>query len=136
MTIKNTLFVRAVIVTLLSGAALLAHAEDTMAGMNQQDMNNMPGMNDTMSNQQMSHEAMTTKTYPLHGKIQLIDLENKTLTLAHNAVTELGWPAMTMSFPVVNANLLKGLSTGQTIDARITANEGETPQIVAIKPAK
>ncbi len=136
MTIKNTLFTHTAIAVLLSAAALSAHAEDAMAGMNHQDMGNMTHMNDTMNNQQMSHEQMSAETYPLHGKVEKIDAANLTITLAHDAVTELNWPAMTMTFPVAKVQLLNGLSVGQTIDARFTAKEGGSPLIVVIKPAK
>ena len=137
MTTSNTLFTRTAVIALFCAAAFAAQAEDTMSkDMSHQDMSNMTHMNDTMGNQQMTHEQMTVKTYPLHGKIEQIDTSNLTITLAHDAVTELQWPAMTMTFPVAKVQLLNGLSVGQTIDARITASESESPMIQAIKQAK
>lgn len=134
MTTSNTLFARTAIVALFYSAAFAAHAEDAMS--KDMDMGNMSHSTDTMSNNQMTHERMTVKTYPVHGKIEQIDADNLTITLAHDAVTELEWPAMTMAFPVAKVQLLNGLSAGQTIDARITANEGESPIIQVIKPVK
>ena len=138
MTTSNTLFARTAVVALFCAAAFAVQAEDTMSkdmDMNM-DMSNMSHSTDTMNSKQMTHEQMTVKTYPLHGKIEQIDTNNLTITLAHNAVTELAWPAMTMTFPVAKVQLLNGLSVGQTIDARITANENEPPMIQAIKLAK
>ena len=134
MTTSNTLFARTAVVALFCAAAFAAQAEDTMS--KDMDMSNMGHSTDTMNNNQMTHEQMAVKTYPLHGKIEQIDTDNLTITLAHDAVTELEWPAMTMTFPVAKVQLLNGLSAGQTIDALITANEGESPMIQAIKPAK
>lgn len=138
MTTSNTLFTRTAVIALFCAAAFTAQAEDTMSkdmDMNM-DMSNMTHTTDTMNNQPMTHEQMTIKTYPLHGKIEQIDAGNLSMTLAHDAVTELGWPAMTMTFPAASVQLLNGLSIGQTIDARFTANEGEAPIIQSIAPAK
>ena len=134
MTTSNTLFARTAVVALFCAAAFAAQAEDTMS--KDMDMSNMSHSTDTMNNSQMAHDQMAVKTYPLHGKIEQIDTDNLTITLAHDAVTELEWPAMTMTFPVAKVQLLNGLSVGQTIDARITANENEPPMIQVIKLAK
>lgn len=134
MTTSNTLFARTAVIALFCVATFSAQAEDTMS--KDMDMSNMSHSTDTMSNNQMMHDQMAVKTYPLHGKIEQIDTDNLTITLAHDAVTELEWPAMTMTFPVAKIQLLNGLSAGQTIDARITANEGESPMIQVIKPVK
>ena len=134
MTTSNTLFARTAVVALFCAAAFAAQAEDTMS--KDMDMSNMSHSTDTMNNSQMAHDQMAVKTYPLHGKIEQIDTDNLTITLAHDAVTELAWPAMTMTFPVAKVQLLNGLSVGQTINARITANEGESPMIQVIKPVK
>ena len=134
MTTSHTLFTRTAIIALFCSATFAAQAEDAMSkGM---DMSNMSHSTDSMNNSQMTHEQMAVKTYPLHGKIEQIDADNLTITLAHDAVTELEWPAMTMTFPVAKVQLLNGLSVGQTIDARITANEGESPMIQVIKSVK
>lgn len=134
MTTSNTLFARTAIVALFCAATFAAQAEDAMS--KDMDMSNMSHSTDTMNNNQMTHDQIAVKTYPLHGKIEQIDTNNLTITLAHDAVAELEWPAMTMTFPIAKVQLLNDLSVGQTIDARITANEGESPMIQAIKLAK
>lgn len=134
MTTSISLFIRTAIVTLFYIATFSVQAEDAMP--KDMDMNNMTHAAETIDNKQMSHQKMTIKTYPLHGKIEQIDANNLTITLAHDAVVELEWPAMTMTFPVANVQLLNGLFAGQTIDARITAGEGQPPMIQVIKPVK
>ena len=86
------------------------------------DMSQMPGM--SMDRSQ--------KTYPLNGRVVAVDVANQQVTLEHDAVTELNWPAMTMPFKVADANLLQGLQPGQTIMAMFTANEGAAPTIVSL----
>lgn len=91
-------------------------------------MQDMPGM-------QMSDTAKV-KTFPLHGVIKAIDATALQMTLQHNAVQALNWPAMTMPFQVKDAALLKGLKTGQTIDAQFTTEDGQAPTIVSLKTSK
>jgi Cu(I)/Ag(I) efflux system protein CusF len=86
------------------------------------DMSQMPGMSMDQSQ----------KTYPLNGRVVAVDVANQQVTLEHDAVTELNWPAMTMPFKVADANLLQGLQPGQTIMAMFTANEGAAPTIVSL----
>lgn len=89
----------------------------------------------SMQGMQMSETAVV-KTFPLHGVIKAIDATALQLTLQHNAVQALNWPAMTMPFQVKDAALLKGLKTGQTIDAQFTTEDGQTPTIVSLKTSK
>jgi Cu(I)/Ag(I) efflux system protein CusF len=89
----------------------------------------------SMQGMQMSETAVV-KTFPLHGVIKAIDATALQLTLQHNAVQALNWPAMTMPFQVKDAALLKGLKTGQTIDAQFTTEDGQAPTIVSLKTSK
>lgn len=96
-----------------------AQAEESMS----HDMSHMPAMN--MSQQQQ-------QTYPLNGRVVAVDTVNQQVTLEHDAVAELSWPAMTMPFKVADSQLLTGLQPGQTIMAMFTTNEGEAPTIVSL----
>ena len=44
-----------------------------------------------------------------HGRVDALDVPNLSLTLSHDAIPALKWPAMTMEFKVANASLLTGL---------------------------
>ena len=70
--------------------------------------------------------------YPLNGRVVTVDTANQQVTLEHDAVTELNWPAMTMPFKMADAKLLDGLQPGQTIMAMFTTKEGEAPTIVSL----
>lgn len=49
------------------------------------------------------------------GVVKAVDAKTNTVTLAHEPIAALGWPAMTMSFKVASPSLLKGLKTGDRV---------------------
>ncbi|MBP7980798.1 MAG: copper-binding protein [Tolumonas sp.] len=120
MTSTNTKFARIALFTLSTLFAVGSQAEETMS----HDMSQMPGMN--MGQQQQQ------QMYPLNGRVVTVDTANQQVTLEHDAVTELNWPAMTMPFKMADAKLLDGLQPGQTIMAMFTTKEGEAPTIVSL----
>ena len=86
-------------------------------------MADMPGM---------SMPASATKTGRGTGVITEIDPKAATLTLKHQPIAALGWPAMTMSFKAAPPSLLKGLKVGQKIG--FDANQGSgLPEVTAIR---
>ncbi|MDD2342330.1 MAG: copper-binding protein [Tolumonas sp.] len=119
MTSTTTQFARIALFALTALCAAGSQAEETMSP---HDMSQMPGMSMDQSQ----------KTYPLNGRVVAVDAANQQVTLEHDAVTELNWPAMTMPFKVADAKLLQGLQAGQTIMAMFTANEGAAPTIVSL----
>ncbi|NCB56626.1 MAG: copper-binding protein [Gammaproteobacteria bacterium] len=120
MTSTNTKFARIALLTLSTLFAVGSQAEETMS----HDMSQMPAM--SMGQQQQQ------QMYPLNGRVVTVDAAKQQVTLEHDAVTELNWPAMTMPFQVSDAKLLDGLQPGQTIMAMFTTNEGEAPTIVSL----
>jgi Cu(I)/Ag(I) efflux system protein CusF len=87
-------------------------------------MADMPGMS--------SVPASATKTGKGTGVITEIDPKGGTVTIKHEAIKTLGWPAMTMSFKAAPPSLLKGLKVGQKIG--FDANQGSgLPEITAIR---
>jgi Cu(I)/Ag(I) efflux system protein CusF len=50
------------------------------------------------------------------GVVQSVDAGNGSLTIAHEPIAALGWPAMTMSFKVDKPVLLEGVEAGQHIE--------------------
>ncbi len=86
-------------------------------------MADMPGM---------SMPAAAAKTGRGTGVITEIDAAAGTVTLQHQPIPSLGWPAMTMGFKAKPASLLKGLKVGQKIG--FDANQGTgLPEITAIR---
>ena len=123
MTSTTTQFARIALFALTAVFAAGSQAEEAMSP---HDMSQMPGM--SMDQSQKTYP----QTYPLNGRVVAVDVANQQVTLEHDAVTELNWPAMTMPFKVADAKLLQGLQAGQTIMAMFTANEGAAPTIVSL----
>jgi Cu(I)/Ag(I) efflux system protein CusF len=86
-------------------------------------MADMPGM---------SMPASAAKTGKGTGVITEIDPKGGTVTIKHQPIASLGWPAMTMGFKATPPSLLKGLKVGQKIG--FDANQGTgLPEITAIR---
>ncbi|PKO87275.1 MAG: efflux RND transporter periplasmic adaptor subunit [Betaproteobacteria bacterium HGW-Betaproteobacteria-10] len=59
--------------------------------------------------------AAAAKRYEAMGSIAAVDVANGTISLNHEAIPALKWPAMTMDFSLADANLVKGLLPGQSV---------------------
>lgn len=85
--------------------------------------------------EQMSKESSTVTTAQAVGVITAIDTKENILTLNHEAIAAIKWPAMTMGFKVADPALLNGLTVGQKVDFELKA-EGGNQVITNIKPKK
>jgi len=65
------------------------------------------------------------------GRITALDAGKGVITLAHEPVPSLQWPAMTMPFRI-NAELARGLATGQRVEFEFTAN-GMNAEVTKIR---
>ncbi|HDR2621419.1 TPA: cation efflux system protein CusF [Enterobacter chuandaensis] len=55
----------------------------------------------------------------IHGKgvVKAVDLTNKKITISHDAIPAIGWPAMTMRFTFTNADeSINALKPGSQVD--------------------
>ena len=82
--------------------------------------------------QHHDHRAAPTAATSVQGVgvVRAVNAGAKTITLAHEPIAALGWPAMTMDFGVSSAELLAGLRVGQKIAFEL---QGQT--ITALRPA-
>jgi Cu(I)/Ag(I) efflux system protein CusF len=69
---------------------------------------NMPGMTG------MQHDAKPAEAQGV-GVVKSIDTAKGTITLQHEAIKAIGWPAMTMTFKVASPDLLKGVKVGDRV---------------------
>ncbi|TAM64223.1 MAG: copper-binding protein [Rhodanobacter sp.] len=69
---------------------------------------NMPGMAG------MQHAAKPAEAQGV-GVVKAIDTGKGTITLQHQAIKAIGWPAMTRTFRVVSPDLLKGVKVGDKV---------------------
>jgi Cu(I)/Ag(I) efflux system protein CusF len=79
---------------------------------------------------------MSQPTAAVHGVgvVKGIDSKAATVTLAHQAIPALHWPAMTMAFKVARPELLTGVVVGARVNFDLQGN-GMSQTITAITPA-
>jgi Cu/Ag efflux protein CusF len=69
------------------------------------------------------------------GTVNSIDPAQHKVNLSHNPIPEIGWPAMTMDFPVAPSVDLRVLKPGTRVNFTIERGEGGMYEIRAIAPA-
>lgn len=87
-------------------------------------MKHMPGM---------EHDMPATKTAQGTGVITAVDAKGGKLTIKHDPIPAIGWPAMTMAFKANPPTLLNGLRVGQAI-AFDVKTQGAAAEVTAIRP--
>jgi Cu(I)/Ag(I) efflux system protein CusF len=60
------------------------------------------------------------------GEVRKIDVENRKVTLKHDAMKEMGMPAMTMVYPVADASVLRNIKVGEKVRFRAASAGGKT----------
>ncbi len=68
------------------------------------------------------------------GTVNAVNVEHHKVNISHKAIPELGWPAMTMDFPVVLAVDLKSIKPGTQVDFELEKNKAGTYEVHAITP--
>lgn len=64
---------------------------------------------------QHSHHGAQTEVFS-QGVIESIDLQNAKVTITHEAIEALSWPAMTMRFTFENEDLIKNLKSKDAVE--------------------
>jgi len=77
-------------------------------------------MMDGMKDMPMSQPAAGQTVHMAKGKVIKLDAAAGVVTLAHDPVKSLNWPAMTMGFQVKDKMLLDKLTVGKTVDFEFT----------------
>jgi len=96
-------------------AILLLSATAAMAQQKMMDgMKNMPM--DGMKDMPMSQPAAGQTVHMAKGKVTKVDAAAGVVTLAHEPVKSLNWPAMSMGFQVKDKMLMDQLSVGKVVD--------------------
>ena len=80
----------------------------------------------------MQHDAKPADVQGV-GVVKAIDTAKGAVTLQHEAIAAIGWPAMTMPFKVASPDLLKHVKVGDKVQFTLRqASAGST--VTAIKP--
>jgi Cu(I)/Ag(I) efflux system protein CusF len=69
------------------------------------------------------------------GVVQSVDTANGSLSIAHEPIEALGWPAMTMSFKVDKPALLEGVEAGDRIEFMLRGRD-MSAVVTSIEEAK
>lgn len=80
----------------------------------------------------MTMPASAAKTGKGTGAIMAIDPKAATVSIRHQPIAALGWPAMIMTFKATPGSLLKDLKVGQKIGFDVNAGSG-LPEVTAIR---
>jgi len=101
-----------------------------MKGM--KDMKDMKGMDMSACKDMMQEKTSDSKGQGTPNKgvvhktsavVKAVDQANGNVTLAHDQVKTLNWPAMTMTFGVKDKSLLDKLTVGKKVDVEFTQQE-------------
>jgi Cu/Ag efflux protein CusF len=80
------------------------------------------------------HAQGAKKSFTFHGKVESIDAPSKSMTVDGDKVE--GWmEAMSMKYAVDNADVLKTVKVGDTIEATVYDGDYKLYKVHVIKPA-
>jgi Cu(I)/Ag(I) efflux system protein CusF len=85
------------------------------------------------SDMQMAHEGHNDAHGT--GTVNSVDPAQHKINLSHQAIPDIGWPAMTMEFPVATSVDLKPIKPGTRINFTIEKSQSGMYEIKAITPA-
>jgi Cu(I)/Ag(I) efflux system protein CusF len=116
-------------VALSIGIAALISSTPLLAA--QQDMSKMPGMNGMKDMPGMHQQAADAEGV---GVVKAMDPAKGTVTLQHQAIESIHWPAMTMTFKIAKPEVLQGVKAGDHVRFGLHP-EGMNSTVTWIKPA-
>jgi Cu(I)/Ag(I) efflux system protein CusF len=117
---------------------------DSNKCMNMKGMKDMPGMDMKNMTPEKCNEMMkgmkddkagksaAGMTHQADGVVKNVDSAKGIVTLAHQPVKTLGWPAMSMGFAVKDKAMLDKLAVGQTVHVQFK-KQGEDYVITSVK---
>jgi Cu/Ag efflux protein CusF len=82
---------------------------------------------------QMAHEGRNDAHGT--GTVNSVDSAQHKVNLTHNPIPEIGWPTMTMEFPVAPSIDLKAIKPGTRVNFTIEQGQSGMYEIKAIAPA-
>jgi Cu/Ag efflux protein CusF len=82
---------------------------------------------------QMAHDGR--KDAHGTGMVNSVDPTQRKINLSHNPIPEIGWPSMTMEFPVAPSVDLKAIKPGTRVNFTIEQQPGGMYEIRTIAPA-
>ena len=103
---------------------------DNMKGMDMQGCKDM--MKKNMADSKVEGSSKESTVHKTSAVVKAVDSANGKVTLAHDQVKTLNWPAMTMTFGVKDKSLLDKLAVGKNVDVEFT-KQGSNYVVSAVK---
>lgn len=100
------------LVLALSASSLASAQSDDQKNMKNMDMKGMEVKD--MGNKPQTNESRAT-THQMNAVVKAVDMAKGRVTLAHEPVESLNWPAMTMRFSVKEESLFGNLLVGKKV---------------------
>jgi Cu(I)/Ag(I) efflux system protein CusF len=75
-------------------------------------------------------ELETQQSYAATGEVVAIDKDASKVKLRHEAISELGWPAMTMNFAVTDKSQLDELQAGDKVNFEIVKDQSTGQYVI------
>jgi Cu/Ag efflux protein CusF len=69
------------------------------------------------------------------GTVNAVDAAQHKINVSHGPISSLGWPAMTMEFPVASAVDLSRVKPGSRVNFSLEKDKGGMYQIQSVEPA-
>lgn len=88
----------------------------------------------SMAHDHTSHRPSTAGSIPGHAVVEAIDPGRRRVTLAHDPMPEIGWPAMTMVFTVPSAIDLRRLKPGDHADFTLRKGGSGSYDLIDLRP--
>ena len=79
--------------------------------------------------------AMDQKAHRGTGTVKSVDAAKGTVTIDHEAINSINWPAMTMSFKARDKAMLNAVRPGEKVEFSLVAS-GKDYVVTQIKPRK
>ena len=68
------------------------------------------------------------------GTVNSVDPAQHKINVSHQPISALGWPAMTMDFPVASSVDLSRIKPGGRVDFSLQKGKGDTYEIDSLQP--
>ena len=118
---KKVVYATLVAAALLPAAAFAQAKTEDMKGMDMKgmDMSNMKGMD------MPKKSTAANVTHTATGEVKKVDTKARVVTVMHEPVKSLNWPAMNMGFVVKDKALLNKLTVGKKVEFDFVQKGGQ-----------
>lgn len=81
-------------------------------------------------------QAAPEKQHTATGTVESVDAAKGTVTIDHEAINSIDWPAMTMTFKTRSKAMLKNVRPGEKVDFSLVRSGKDEYTVTQIKPRK